>query len=117
MAERKGARTVYSTESGRSCPRCGWPAARCRCAAKLDQPVPERIVARLSIEKARRGGKTVTVVDGLPRNETFLEALARELKRACGSGGTVADGRVEIQGDQREALRGLLARKGWTVKG
>ena len=117
MAERKGARTVYSTESGRSCPRCGWPAARCRCAAKLDQPVPERIVARLSIEKARRGGKTVTVVDGLPRNETFLEALARELKRACGSGGTVAEGRVEIQGDQREALRGLLARKGWTVKG
>ena len=117
MATRPRARTVYSTESGRPCPRCGWPVPQCRCAAKLDQPLPDRIVARLSIEKARRGGKTVTVVDGLPRNEAFLAALARELKRACGSGGTVADGRVEIQGDQRDALRPLLAAKGWTVKG
>jgi translation initiation factor 1 len=117
VATRPRARTVYSTESGRACPRCGWPVAQCRCAAKLDQTVPDRIVARLAIEKARRGGKTVTVIDGLPRNEAFLEGLARELKRACGSGGTVAEGRVEIQGDKREALRTLLAAKGWTVKG
>jgi translation initiation factor 1 len=117
VTPRHRARTVYSTETGRVCPRCGWPVAQCRCAASLDQPVPERIVARLSIERARRGGKTVTVVDGLPRNTPFLDALARELKRACGSGGTVAEGRVEIQGDQREALRRLLAGKGWTVKG
>jgi translation initiation factor 1 len=111
------ARTVYSTETGRACPRCGWPVAECRCAASLDQPVPAKIVARLSIERAHRGGKTVTVVDGLPRNEPFLAAIASELKRACGSGGTVAEGRVEIQGDQREKIRDLLARRGWTVKG
>jgi translation initiation factor 1 len=117
VATRPRARTVYSTETGRLCPRCGWPVAQCRCAASLDQPVPERIVARLSVERARRGGKTVTVVDGLPRNTPFLDGLARELRRACGSGGTVAEGRVEIQGDQREALRRLLAGKGWTVKG
>ena len=117
MADRARSRTVYSTETGRTCPRCGWPVAQCRCAAKLDQAVPDKIVARLSIEKARRGGKTVTVIDGLPRNEPFLDALARELKRACGAGGTVAEGRVEIQGDKREALRALLAAKGWTVKG
>lgn len=111
------ARTVYSTETGRACPRCGWPVAECRCAASLDQPVPAKIVARLSIERAHRGGKTVTVVDGLPRNEPFLAAIASELKRACGSGGTVAEGRIEIQGDQREKIRDLLARRGWTVKG
>ena len=117
MAERKGARTVYSTESGRSCPRCGWPAARCRCAAKLDQPVQERIVARLSIEKARRGGKTVTVVAGLPRNAAFLKALCGELKRACGTGGTVGDGSVEIQGEARDRVRAWLRGKGYGVKG
>ena len=93
----------------------------CRCAANIGSnlapPVPDKVVARLSVERAHRGGKTVTVVDGLPRNEAFLEQLASELKRACGSGGTVAEGRVEIQGDQRERLRELLGKRGWTVKG
>jgi translation initiation factor 1 len=117
MGARPRGRTVYSTEVGRVCPRCGWPAAACRCAASGDEPVPERIVARLSIERARRGGKTVTAIDGLPRNQPFLAELASELKRACGTGGTVAEGRVEIQGDQRERLRALLAARGWTVKG
>jgi translation initiation factor 1 len=117
VTDRGRSRTVYSTDSGRACPRCGWPVAQCRCASKIDQPLPDRITVRLSIEKARRGGKTVTVLDGLPRNEPFLADLARELKRACGTGGTVAEGRVEIQGDRREALRPLLAAKGWTVKG
>jgi len=110
-------RSVYSTDSGRLCPRCGWPQADCRCSERLDEPVPERIVARLSIEKAHRGGKTVTVVGGLPRNQPFLAALASELKRACGTGGTAGDDRVEIQGDQRDKLRPLLAGRGWLVKG
>jgi translation initiation factor 1 len=110
-------RTVYSTDAGRVCPRCGWPEKQCRCSDRLDAPIPEKIVARLSIEKAQRGGKTVTAIDGLPRNQPFLAALASELKRACGTGGTVADGRVEIQGDQREKLRPLLAARGFTVKG
>jgi translation initiation factor 1 len=116
MAREKG-RTVYSTDVGRTCPTCGWPVAQCRCARSLDQPVPEKIVARLSIERAHRGGKTVTVIAGLPRNEPFLAELASDLKRACGTGGTVAEGRVEIQGDQREKLRPLLVARGWTVKG
>ena len=79
--------------------------------------VPERIVAKLRIEKGGRGGKTVTVVDGLPRNREFLEKLAKELKRLCGTGGTAGESSVEIQGDHRERLRALLAAKGWTVKG
>ena len=75
------------------------------------------MTARLRIEKAGRKGKTVTVVEGLPRNRTFLAELAKELKRACGSGGTAVEDRVEIQGDHRAALRDRLAAKGWVVKG
>lgn len=82
-----------------------------------DEPVPERVTAKLRIEKKGRGGKEVTVVDGLPRNGAFLEELARDLKKACGTGGTVADGCVELQGDRRDRLRGLLAARGFTVKG
>ncbi len=108
---------MYSTEKGSLCPRCGWPARDCRCSTHLDEAVPTRIVARLRIEKAGRGGKTVTVIDGLPRNAAFLKDLAADLKRACGSGGTTGEASVEIQGDHRQALRTLLSRKGWTVKG
>lgn len=114
---RKDVRTVFSTSTGPTCPRCGWPADDCRCSTSLEQPVPERITARLRIEKAGRKGKTVTVVESLPRNSAFLKELAGELKRACGSGGTVVEDRVEIQGDHRERLRALLAAKGWRVKG
>lgn len=110
-------RPVYSTETGRTCPKCGWPSGDCRCAAAADEPVPPRIVAGLRIERSGRKGKTVTVVDGLPRNAAFLADLARDLKRACGSGGTAGEGRVEIQGDHRDALRRALAARGWTVKG
>ena len=79
--------------------------------------MPPKIACVLRLEKKGRGGKSVTVVAGLPRNQAFLTALAAELKRACGTGGTVADGAVEIQGDQRERLRPLLVAKGWGVRG
>jgi translation initiation factor 1 len=71
----------------------------------------------LRLETKGRSGKTVTVVAGLPRNGGFLAGLASELKRACGTGGTAGDASVEIQGDQRERLRPLLAARGWTVRG
>jgi translation initiation factor 1 len=79
--------------------------------------VPARVVAHLRIEKKGRGGKTVTVVDSLPRNRAFLAELAAELKRRCGSGGTAREAAIEIQGDHRETLRAVLAARGWTVKG
>jgi translation initiation factor 1 len=112
-----GGRLVYSTAGGERCPKCGWPIADCRCSARLDQEVPTRIVAKLRVEKSGRGGKSVTVIDGLPKNAAFLDELARELKRALGTGGAAREGCVEIQGDRREALRARLAAKGWTVKG
>jgi translation initiation factor 1 len=89
----------------------------CRCSGQFDEPVPAKPVATLRIERVGRAGKTVTVLDGLPRNPAFLKQLVAELKRACGTGGTAADRHVELQGDHRVALRALLARRGWTVKG
>jgi translation initiation factor 1 len=110
-------RTVYSTDTGRVCPKCGWPEKSCRCSSKMEQAVPDKITARLRIEKAGRKGKTVTVVESLPRNRAFLEELAGELKRTCGSGGKAGESHVEIQGDHREKIRDLLRSKGWIVKG
>lgn len=79
--------------------------------------MPARVVAKLRIEKAGRGGKTVTVVYGLPRNTAFLKELSGELKRTCGTGGAAIDGGVELQGDVRERVRVVLAKKGFAVKG
>ena len=117
MRDRDGARLVYSTGDGRVCPGCGAPLAACTCASAAEEAVPAKIVATLRMEKAGRGGKTVTVVAGLPRNATFLKALCADLKRACGSGGAVGDGTVEIQGEARDRIRANLAARGWRVKG
>lgn len=111
-------RTVYSTDKGRICPRCGWPESNCQCSTRTaNAPVPSRIVAKLRMEKKGRAGKMVTVIDGLPHNDAFLRELATELKRSCGTGGTIADHCIELHGDLRERLREVLAQKGFTVKG
>ena len=114
----RNSRTVYSTETGGICPKCGWPQRDCKCSSQFgrDEPLPARIVAKLRIEKKGRGGKTVTVVYGLPDNQPFLKELSTELKRACGTGGAVVMGGVEIQGDLRDRIRDVLTKKGWTVK-
>ena len=112
-------RVVYSSEKGRICARCGWPASDCRCASalpELQESVPAKITVTLNLENAGPG-KKVTVIHGLPKNTAFLESLAKELKKSCGTGGKAGADFIELQGDQRERLRDLLARKGWTVKG
>jgi translation initiation factor 1 len=111
-------RIVYSSERGRICPRCGWPADDCHCSQSLTaaEAVPARITAKLRVENAA-SGKRVTIIDGLPKNPAFLESLAKELKKSFGAGGKAGEGFVELQGDQRERLRDLLARRGWMVRG
>lgn len=115
MAER----IVYRSGVGRICPECGWPADQCKCSSahRGSAPVPDKIVAKLRLEKKARGGKSVTVIDGLPDNAALLEELAGALKRSCGTGGTVRPGAVELAGDVRERIRPMLAARGWTVKG
>ena len=119
MSDRGKARLVYSTGVGSICPGCGWPDKECKCSTRgaPDEAIPRRIVAKLRMEKKGRGGKTVTVVDGLPNNATFLKELCQELKRACGTGGAVDDGLIELQGDLRDRVRDVLAGKGFVVKG
>jgi translation initiation factor 1 len=115
----RSVRTVYSTGAGRICATCGWPAADCKCSSTFarDEPVPARVTARLRMEKKGRGGKTVTVVYGLPRNAAFLKELTQELKRVCGTGGSAAEDGVELQGDLRDRVRDHLVKKGFSVKG
>ena len=118
MSDRGNARVVYSTGKGEICSRCGWPARDCACRSNADkEAVPKRIVAKLRMEKTGRGGKTVTVVDGLPSNAAFLKGLCGELKRVCGTGGAARDGAIELQGDLRDRIREYLEKKGFGVKG
>jgi translation initiation factor 1 len=118
MTGRGNARVVYSTGDGKMCSGCGWPVRQCCCHKSAeDEALPTRIVAKLRVEKKGRGGKTVSVVHGLPRNDTFLKNLCQELKRACGTGGAVLEGAVELQGDLRDRIRAVLLKKGFVVKG
>lgn len=79
--------------------------------------MPDRLVAKLRLEKKGRGGKAVTVVYGLPQNEAFLKELSGTLKRTCGTGGAVVEGGVELQGDLRDRVREYLRQQGYVVKG
>jgi len=113
----RGSRLVYSSAAGRICPGCGQPERGCKCGEQASAPVPNRPVAKLRVEKAGRGGKTVTVVFGLPQNAAFLKDLAQDLKRACGTGGAVREDGVELQGDLRDRVREFLTARHFLVKG
>ena len=114
---KENARIVYSSAAGKICRGCGLPERGCKCGEAASEPVPARPVAKLRMEKKGRGGKTVTVVFGLPNNAAFLKDLSQELKRACGTGGTATADGVELQGDLRERVREFLNAKGFLVKG
>jgi translation initiation factor 1 len=101
---------VWSSETGRTP-----PAAERREGTSPTRPAGDGVV-RLGRESKGRRGKTVTVISGLLLSASELDDLARDLKRRCGTGGTVRDDVVEIQGDQREIVAAELARRGWTVK-
>jgi len=107
---------VYSTEAGRMCPTCRNPIAQCVCARAAVQPAPGDGIVRVSRETKGRGGKAVTVIRGLALAPAALAQLAQQLKAACGSGGTVKEGVIEVQGDHGEKVMGLLQAKGHTVK-
>lgn len=105
---------VYSTEAGRMCPGCRQPVAACACKA-ASTPAGDGI-ARVSRQSKGRGGKTVTLVKGLALDPVALAALGKQLRAACGSGGTVKDGVLEVQGDHVDRIVAELERLGHTVK-
>ena len=103
---------VYSTEGGRMCAQCRQPLAQCKCKAlAAAAPVGDGKV-RVWRETKGRGGKAVTLVKGLALPAAELAELGKVLKAACGSGGTVKDGVIEVQGDHAERLCELLRSKG-----
>lgn len=109
-------RLVYSTDGGRTCPSCRQAQADCRCAAQAATQLLGDGKVRVSRSSAGRGGKTVTLVVGLPMTAAELDACAKRLKAACGSGGTAKDGRIEIQGDHVERVMAALQAMGHAPK-
>lgn len=111
-----GSRLVYSTEGGRTCPDCRQALSACRCAALARaQPMGDGRV-RVAREKAGRGGKTVTTVRGLPLDADAAAALGKRLRSSCGSGGTLREGVLELQGDHVERVLAWLQAEGFEAK-
>jgi translation initiation factor 1 len=108
---------VYSTDAGRMCPTCRRPVRECVCQANARAAVPAGDgVVRVSRETKGRGGKAVTVVKGVALDAAALATLGKELKTQCGTGGTVKDGVIEIQGDHIDRVMAALQVKGHKVK-
>lgn len=103
---------VYSTETGRMCPECGKPVAACVCKANARAIPRGDGNVRVSLQTKGRGGKAVTVVKGVALDDAGLAALGKQLRSACGAGGTVKDGVIEVQGDHRELLIASLIKLG-----
>jgi translation initiation factor 1 len=106
---------VYSTDAGRMCPACRQPVGQCSCAASPAK-VHSTGGVRVSRESKGRGGKVVTLVRGLDLPAPPLAALAKELRTLCGSGGTVKDGLIEVQGDHCDRILAHLLAAGWKAK-
>ena len=113
--QNKSATTVYSTESGKLCPDCNEPAAKCSCRKK-QMPVQGDGFVRLMRETKGRKGKGVTLITGVPLESDELKKLAKSLKQKCGGGGSVKEGVIEIQGDHRDMLEQELVSLGYKVK-
>ena len=112
---------VYSTESGRICPDCSQPVAQCHCAANQRALTAASSAAtdgvlRVLRETKGRGGKSVTLVRGLGLDAAALGALGKQIKAACGSGGTAKDGVIEVQGDHVATVMAALIKLGYAVK-
>lgn len=112
MSSNKNSRRVYSTDSGRvrEEPRKAWKAAPQR------QAPPDDGIVRIMRDRKGRGGKTATLIHGLPGSDGELDGLLKRLKQVCGAGGS-REGRVlVVQGDHRERLQAELAQEGHRVK-
>ena len=107
---------VYSTEVGRVCPACRQAVAQCACKSQAKAMPAGNGVVRVSRQTKGRGGKNVTVVKGLALDPLALAVLGKALRTTCGSGGTVKDGVIEVQGDHCEMVMAALKQHGHSPK-
>jgi translation initiation factor 1 len=107
---------VYSTDQGRMCPTCRQPISACHCQEIEKRQVKGDGIVRIGRETKGRKGKGVSLISGLPLDDEALRKLAARLKQQCGTGGTVRDGVIEIQGDHRDKLMKLLQDQGYKPK-
>jgi translation initiation factor 1 len=116
ISPRDGGGIVYTTGVGERCPNCQRAVRECVCRKGTPGKVATDGIVRVSRETQGRKGKGVTVIAGLGLPCGELEALATELKKRCGSGGGVENGRIEIQGEHRDRLVEELTRRGWKAR-
>jgi translation initiation factor 1 len=107
-------RVVYSTEQGRICPGCGNPVNQCNCRKQKSLSGDGNV--RVSRETKGRKGKAVTLIKGLDMDTATLALMSKKLKAMCGSGGTVKEGVIEIQGNHIERMLGYLKKQGVRAK-
>ena len=115
MSKRRGSHAVYSTELGRLCPQCQRAIAACVCGTDRPAGAGDGVV-RLRRESKGRGGKAVTVIEGIPERPDKLKLICKQLKQRCGVGGAVKGDTLEIQGDQRTTCQSQLEKMGYQVK-
>jgi len=114
-------RVVYASGIGRVryCRACGQPETSCVCASRKQMgasATPNDGFVRVAFERKGRRGKPVTLLTGLPPDPDTLAELARSLKQLCGTGGTVENGSILLQGDQRDKAQTRLTQLGYKVK-
>jgi translation initiation factor 1 len=109
-------RSVYSTDAGRLCPDCNKAVAACICQQQKKLLIKGDGIVRISRETKGRGGKGVSLISGLSLDDDAIKQLSGKLKKLCGTGGTVKDGVIEIQGDQRDKLLIYLSEQGYKAK-
>ena len=112
-------RLIYSTDTGKICPKCQKPILKCSCKKKKPRSQTNiKIDGTIRVQREVKGrkGKTVTIVSGFQIDADELKNLATQLKRRCGSGGSVKDGVIIIQGDHRDTMVTELKNRGFNVK-
>ena len=116
-------RLVWSSESGRICPECSKPVSTCICKKKkkgesdnLSRNYPADGVVRIMRETKGHNGKTVTIIGNTPFKENELKEFAKKLKARCGTGGSVKDGEIIIQGDHRQTILDEIVKQGYKAK-
>ena len=118
-------RVVWVTGAGqiRYCSRCGKPEGECRCREQkrmgdstAAMSAPRDGFVRLALDRKQRRGKAVTVISGVPGDLAQLTALAQQLRKLCGAGGSLKEGNIELQGDHRDKVEAKLTTLGYKIK-